>query len=85
MVAHRSSFRLYHITICSCVILENGLSKASFYVTYGNIPYDLDVLFDLYLTTVKHPKRSIMKHVRPFKFRTSWVTKRNYTDYGISL
>ncbi|KAL4555482.1 hypothetical protein LXL04_038101 [Taraxacum kok-saghyz] len=71
----------------SCAILDNVFSKDSFYVTYDNIGEDfkfLDVLFDLYLTTMKHSKRSTMKRVRPVQF-TCWMTRRNYTDCGIFL
>ncbi|KAL4574544.1 hypothetical protein LXL04_021377 [Taraxacum kok-saghyz] len=46
---------------------------------------DFDVLFELYLASVKHPKRSRMKRVIPAKFEMSWMTKHNYTDCGIFL
>ncbi|KAL4556702.1 hypothetical protein LXL04_034859 [Taraxacum kok-saghyz] len=76
---------VFNLQTCSCVIIDNVFSKDSFYVTYGNIPYDLDVLFKLYLNYVKHPKRSQMKHAQPVKFIMSWMTRSNYTDCGIFL
>ncbi|KAL4569140.1 hypothetical protein LXL04_024771 [Taraxacum kok-saghyz] len=76
---------VFNLRNCSCVIIDNVFSKDAFYVTYGNIPYDLDVLFQLYLDSVKHPKRSQMKRVRPVKFIMSWMTRSNYTDCGIFL
>ncbi|KAL4580449.1 hypothetical protein LXL04_016641 [Taraxacum kok-saghyz] len=69
----------------SCVIIDHIFSKESFYVTYGNIPYDLDMLFKLYLDSVKHSKRSQMKAVQRTKFIMSWMTRSNYTDCGIFL
>ncbi|KAL4557717.1 hypothetical protein LXL04_035904 [Taraxacum kok-saghyz] len=69
----------------SCTIIDNIASQHSVYTSYGNIPYDLDVLFKLYLDSVKHPKRSRMKRVSPTKFRMSWMTKYNYIDCGIFL
>ncbi|KAL4590959.1 hypothetical protein LXL04_003906 [Taraxacum kok-saghyz] len=45
----------------------------------------LDVLFQLYLDSVKYPKRSQMKRVQPVKFIMSWMTRSNYTNCGIFL
>ncbi|KAL4584501.1 hypothetical protein LXL04_009104 [Taraxacum kok-saghyz] len=69
----------------SCTIIDNIASQQSVYTSYGNIHYDLDVLFKLYLDSVKHPKRPRMKLVTPTKFRMSWMTKYNYTDCRIFL
>ncbi|KAL4561406.1 hypothetical protein LXL04_033572 [Taraxacum kok-saghyz] len=65
----------------SCAIIDNIDRKKSNYNPYGNIPYDLDVLFELYLASVKHPKRSRMKRVIPAKFEM----RQDVGDWDVNL
>lgn len=76
---------MFDLIKTKCVIIDNLYSEESLLVTYGNIPYDLDVLFNLYIESLMHPKSRKMIRAGPVKFVMEWMTKKNYTDCGVFL
>ncbi|KAI3496960.1 hypothetical protein L1887_39338 [Cichorium endivia] len=68
-----------------CVIIDNINSKESDEVKYGNIPYDLKILFTLYVDELNHKKANHIKRAKPMSGCMKWMTKYNNIDCGVFL
>ncbi|KAI3779370.1 hypothetical protein L2E82_09086 [Cichorium intybus] len=68
-----------------CVIIDNINSKESDEVKYGNIPYDLKILFTLYVDELNHKKANHIKCAKPMSGCMKWKTKYNSIDCGVIL
>ncbi|KAI3753280.1 hypothetical protein L2E82_25329 [Cichorium intybus] len=54
-------------------------------VKYRNIPYDLKILFTLYVDELNHKKANRIKHAKPMSGCMEWTTKYNNIDCGVFL
>lgn len=68
-----------------CVIIDNINSEESDEVKYGNIPYDLKILFTLYVDELNHKKANRIKRAKPMSGCMEWTTKYNNIDCGVFL
>ncbi|KAI3708808.1 hypothetical protein L2E82_38279 [Cichorium intybus] len=68
-----------------CVIIDNINSKESDEGKYGNIPYDLKILFTLYVDELNHKKANHIKRAKPMSGCMKWTTKYNSIDCGVFL
>ncbi|KAI3778653.1 hypothetical protein L2E82_08035 [Cichorium intybus] len=68
-----------------CVIIDNINSKESDEGKYGNIHYDLKILFTLYGDELNHKKANHIKRSKPMSGCMKWTTKYNSIDCGVFL
>ncbi|KAL4567479.1 hypothetical protein LXL04_023064 [Taraxacum kok-saghyz] len=76
---------VFNIKRIECVIIGNSGVDVPMEAKYGTVPTDMVDFFTSYLTTKKHPKAKKFKHVSPFRFLMSWMTKKNKVDCGVFL
>ncbi|KAI3699561.1 hypothetical protein L2E82_43962 [Cichorium intybus] len=68
-----------------CVIIDNIKSEVSDEVKYGNITYDVKILFTLYVDELNHKKANCIKRAKPMSGCMEWTTKYNNIDCGVFL
>ncbi|KAL4554554.1 hypothetical protein LXL04_039386 [Taraxacum kok-saghyz] len=83
MNQHLEKYREFGDIREKCVVIDNSGVDVPMDAKYGTVPIDMVDFFTRYLKTRKHPKANKFKHVIPYRFFMSWMTKKNKVDCGV--